>query len=87
MKLITLYHVKSESARKVEEFVHEFEKRTGQQIELMDLETKQGAEQAKLYDIVRYPAILAVRDDGELLKNWEGDELPLIGEVAAYTTM
>ena len=40
---------------------------------------------ASLYDIMNYPAILALRDDGSILKTWEGDELPLMDEVAYYT--
>lgn len=39
---------------------------------------------ARLYDIVRYPAVLATRDNGEMLALWQGEQLPLMNEVAAY---
>lgn len=39
---------------------------------------------ASLYDVTRYPAVLATREDGELLYLWQGEQLPLMNEVAAY---
>ena len=85
MKLIILYHPNSEFARSVEEFVHDYERQVwGQTAELMSLETREGAEAARLYGIVQYPAVLALRDNGELLKEWQGERLPLINEVASY---
>lgn len=85
MRLVMLYHPQSEFARIVEEYAHDFEKSRGHSLDLLSLETVEGAHIAKLYDIVSYPALLAVRDDGQLLKNWEGESLPLMDEVAAYT--
>ena len=71
----------------IEEYSHDFERTRGKAIELVSLETKEGADMAKLYDIVQYPALLAIRDDGSLMKNWEGEQLPLMNEVAAYISM
>lgn len=85
MKLLVLYHPQSEHSRTVEDFVHEYAYRVhGHEAELLSLETREGAKAAKLYGIVQYPAILALRDDGQLMKHWEGTTLPLINEVAAY---
>lgn len=39
---------------------------------------------ARLYDVTSYPAVLATRDSGEMLALWQGDQLPLMNEVAAY---
>jgi hypothetical protein len=83
MKATILYHPYSESARVVEEYAHDFERIHGTAIELVSLETKEGAELAKLYDIIQYPAVLARRDDGELLQHWQGEQLPLMDEVVA----
>jgi hypothetical protein len=86
MKVVILYHPASEFARAVEEFAHDFERRVwGQKAELVSMETRDGAAAASLYGVVQYPAILALRDNGELLKYWEGSTLPLINEVAAYS--
>jgi hypothetical protein len=84
MKICLLYHPESEFSRLIEEYSHDFERTRGKKIELISLETKEGSDMARLYDIVRYPALLAIRDDGSLMKNWEGEQLPLMNEVAAY---
>lgn len=86
MKTYILYHPHSDHARKVEEYANDFQRIKAKPIILLSLETRQGAEMATLYDIVRYPAVVATRDTGELLKHWEGDELPLMDEVAAYSS-
>jgi hypothetical protein len=85
MKLVILYRPDSEHTRSVEEFVHEFERRVpGRKVEMISLNGREGVAMASLYDVVRYPAILATTDDGRLLQWWQGDQLPLMNEVAAY---
>jgi len=84
MKLSILYHPNSEFARSIEEFVHDFNASKNFEIELLSLETKEGAATASLYDISVYPAILAIRNDGQIMKSWEGSLLPRIDEVAGY---
>lgn len=86
MKVVILYHPASEHSRTVEQYVHDFERQRGETIELISLETKEGAVMASLYDIIRYPALLALSDDGQLRKSWEGEQLPLMNEVAGYYT-
>jgi hypothetical protein len=84
MKLVALYHAKGEFARQLEEYAHDFEAQRGKAIELRDLESREGADLAALYDIVQYPALLAIRDDGQLARAWQGSALPLMDEVAGY---
>lgn len=79
-----LYRPKSEFARTVEEYARDFERQRGRALELVSLETVEGAEMARLYGIVQYPALLAIRDDGQLLKEWQGERLPLMDEVVSY---
>lgn len=64
--------------------MHEFERTQRIPIEALSVETIEGAEKARLYDIVRYPALLVVRDNGELMKSWQDDKLPLMNEVVGY---
>ena len=45
---------------------------------------REGIAMASLYDIMRFPAIMAIALDGTLLHHWEGEQLPLIDEVASY---
>ena len=83
--MVILYRPNSEHERNVEEFVHEFKRREpSRHIDLISLDAKEGATMAALYDIVQYPAILAMTDDGQLLQWWQGEQLPLMNEVAAY---
>jgi hypothetical protein len=84
MKIVALYHPNSEFARIIEEYARDFERRRGKVVELLSLDSRDGAALASLYDILQYPALLAIRDDGQLIKNWEGSDLPLMNEVAGY---
>lgn len=85
MKVVILYRPESEHARSVETFIHDFKARNGSvKLEIVDVDTREGVATASLYDIMRYPAILAMAGDGSLLKHWEGKELPLMDEVASY---
>jgi hypothetical protein len=84
MKAIILYQPNSENARTVEEFVQGFKTRTPYDIELINIDTPRGSSLGELYDIVQYPTVLAVREDGQLVKSWAGVPLPLINDVAGH---
>lgn len=86
MKLVILYRPNSEHARAAETFVHDFSQRYPDiKVEMMDVDSREGSAQASLYDLMRHPAILALAGDGVLLKSWEGEEMPLMDEVASYS--
>lgn len=85
MKVVILYRPQSEFARSVEEFAHDIERQQNVVPELISLDTMQGADMAKLYDITQYPAVLVLRDGGGLLQVWMGERLPLMNEVAAFS--
>ena len=82
--MLVLYHEKNEHASNVEGFVRSIKEQTSRDVELISLETTEGASIANTYEIVSYPATLIIRDDGQLHKYWEGESLPLIGEVVGY---
>lgn len=85
MRTVILYHPQSEFVGRVEDFKRDFENRhPGKKVELISLETVQGAELAKLYDIVRYPAILVLTNEGHLQKFWQDQPFPLMDEVLSY---
>jgi hypothetical protein len=85
MKLVILYRPNSEHARATEMFMHDFTARNASlNVEAINVDDRNGVALAGLYGIWRYPALLAVADDGVLLKYWEGDSLPLMDEVASY---
>jgi hypothetical protein len=84
MPVFILYRPNSDHERAVTEYARDFFHETGHELELVSTETKEGAEKAKLYDIVRYPTVVATAEDGRMLQMWQEDLLPLRNEVAAY---
>jgi hypothetical protein len=88
MRTVILYHPNSEQAGISEDYKKEFERRhPGFKIDLISLETVEGAELAKLYDVVRYPAILAMGPNGSLQKLWQDQPWPLLDEVYSYASV
>jgi len=84
MKVVMLYRSNSEHGRAVEQYAREFTRRTNKDIELTDIDTKLGAELAALYDVVRYPTVLVMNNEGRLQKSWSEESLPLMDEVIGY---
>ncbi len=68
----------------VESFARDFSRQVGRKLELISLESRDGSSTATLYDVVQYPAILALSDAGEVLRMWQGPILPLMDELAYY---
>jgi len=68
----------------VQDYLREYHARTGKDIELVSLDTREGTDMARLYGIMDYPGILALEDDGELQQMWQGKQLPLIDEVSYF---
>jgi hypothetical protein len=85
MKLVILYRPNSEHARRIEEFARDFSHaHGGYKLELISLDTREGAATATLYGIMQYPAILALQNDGSLIREWQGGELPLMRDLAYH---
>jgi hypothetical protein len=88
MKVLILYRPNSEHATTVETYVRDFEHIHdigSKDIELVSVDTRDGAATASLYDIWSFPAILAVDMDGRVMNVWQGsDTMPLMDEVAGY---
>ena len=85
MRVVILYRPRSEHARQVEEFIHDFvHEHPDRRIEVLDVDTNDGSSLATLYEVMDYPAILALEDDGHLMQSWVG-KFPLIDELSYYT--
>ncbi len=85
MKVVILYRPNSEQARAVETFVHDFERRHGDaKLELVNIDEREGIALASLYDIMSFPSIMVLADDGGMLHLWQNEQLPLMDEVASY---
>lgn len=87
MKLIVLYRPKSEHATPVESFIrdlqHQHDMGPGS-IDMVSVETREGAATAAVYDVWEYPTLIAVTNDGRVLNMWQGESLPLMDEVVSY---
>ncbi len=84
MKVVMLYRPESEFARGAEEYVYEFKQRTSKDIEMIDIDSKEGRQMAELYGVIDHPAFLAIANDGKFLQAWNGKPLPLMNELSAY---
>jgi hypothetical protein len=84
MKAIIIYKNESDHAREVLDYLRDFERQTGHTLETLDPDTPDGASFCRTYDIVEYPSIVAMSDDGMLQNLWRGRPLPTISEVSYY---
>lgn len=85
MKTVILYRPNSEMARPVEMFVRDLKARYAHiKVEMVHVDDRDGIALASLYDIMDFPALMVLALDGTLLHLWQGKQLPLIDEVAAY---
>ena len=86
MKVIILSRHESEYGRQVESFIHDYQTvHQDSKLEILNIDSRDGSATASLYDVMQNPAILILRDDGSVVKSWEGETLPLMDEIAAYS--
>lgn len=83
MRVICIYRDNQDYSRSVEEFLENFRRQTGRELETMNPDENTGFCEA--YDVVEYPTILALGERGEVRASWRGKDLPLINEVLYYT--
>jgi len=85
MKVVVVYKEVSDHARPVEDYLRDFSKQTGREIETLNPDSPDGADLCRTYDIVEYPTLIALSDDGQMQNSWRGLPLPTISEVSYYT--
>ena len=84
MRVVVVYKSESDHAREVTDFLHDFGRQTGRVLEELNPESPEGDAFCRVYDIVEYPSIIALSDDGQLQHLWRGRPLPTISEVSFY---
>ncbi len=84
MKAIVVYKEETDYAREVIDYLRDFKRQTGHDLETMNPDTPDGTDFCRTYDIVEYPSIVALSDDGVLQNLWRGTPLPTISEVSYY---
>ncbi len=87
MKVLVLYRPQSEHARNTETFLHDLQKQHDvdqSKLRVVDADSREGIELARLYDVMALPSIVATDNDGAYVYSWTGEDLPLMRDVAAY---
>lgn len=84
MSIVIVDRSSGEHARLLEEFLHDFKSKNQQDPEVIDPDSREGADLCRLYDVVEYPTILALSNNGQLRQIWRGIPLPLVSEVSYY---
>ena len=84
MRVVVLTRQNTDYARTVETFVNDFTRQTGKALEVIEADSKEAESLSDTYDIVEYPTIIAISDDGQLQNAWSGQTLPTISEVSYY---
>lgn len=84
MRVVVVSKDRTDYARSVESFMTDYARQTGHELELLDPDTRAGDSFCRTYDIVEYPTIIALSDDGQVQNVWRGPEMPTISEVSYY---
>lgn len=84
MRVVVVYKQRTDYTRQVEDWLFDFKRLTGRELETLDPETLPGISLCQTYDIVEYPSILALSDDGQMQNFWRGLPLPTLSEVSYY---
>ena len=84
MRTIVVYKDETDYARTVTDYMRDFKRQTGHDLESLNPDEADGAAFCRTYDIVEYPSIVALSDDGSLLNLWRGLPLPTISELSYY---
>lgn len=84
MKAMLFYRPNSEHESTVEDYVRDFARHTGKELPVIDVNSRDGAYMAQLYDVMKFPSIVATDDEGKMLQVWNDDMLPRFDEVSYY---
>lgn len=86
MRVVCVWRRESEYGRSVEEWITDYERRTGREVESFDPDTLEGETLCRAYDIMEYPTIMVLDNGGAALGVWRGQQLPLFDEVSYWVT-
>lgn len=85
MRVVVVWKDHTDYAREVTDWMAEFEKVTGKKVESVDPETIEGEMFVRARGMMQYPSVVALNDEGSVLKEWKGTPLPQFEEVQYYT--
>ena len=82
MRVVCIYRDNQDYSRSVNEWLENFRRQTGREIETINPD--ENISFCEAYDVVEYPTIMALGEQGEVHASWRGRTLPLIDEVLYY---
>lgn len=86
MRVVVVWRDNTDYARTVTMFLQDFTRQTGHALDELDPDTKEGESFCRAYDIIEYPSVIALSDDGQMQQLWHGAILPTISEVSYYVS-
>ena len=84
MRVVIVYQDKRDYSSTVDIFLRDLKYQTGHDLDIIDPNTPAGADFCKTYDILEYPTIIALSDNGAMQNIWRGLPLPTISEISYY---
>jgi hypothetical protein len=84
MRVVVVTKEQTDYARQVSDYIRDFQRQTGRELEKLDPESREGVGFCTAYDILAYPTIIALSDDGQVQNKWTGLPLPTLSEVSYY---
>lgn len=84
MRVVVLFKDQTDYARQVTDYLRDFQRQTGHELETLDPESAEGVGFCQTYDILEFPTVVALSNDGLLQNQWRGLPLPTISEVSYY---
>jgi len=86
MRAVVVFRENSEERREAESWKNDVERWGGVEVEWVDPDSAEGASFAEAHRVAKYPTVLILKEDGEVVQEWQG-ELPLIDTVVYWVKM
>lgn len=84
MRVVVIYSDQTDYARQVIDYIADFKRQTGHDLETIDPESPEGIDFSQTYDIMQLPTMIAISDEGVMQNTWAGLPFPTISEVSYY---
>ena len=85
MRLVVVMREKRDYSREVYMWLGDWDRRNpGLQPEIIDPDSRDGVGFITAYDLLEFPAVIVLRDDGSVVHMWKGTPMPGLDEVRGH---
>ncbi|MFY9228432.1 MAG: hypothetical protein WAO28_03885 [Candidatus Microsaccharimonas sp.] len=84
MRVVVVFKDDRDYTRQVTDYLRDFKMQTGHDLETMDPDSPDGISFCRTYDLMEFPSMVAISNDGVMQNTWSGLPLPTISEVSYY---